>query len=71
MWKSYAESLTATITSTLQQHRVDLNNIVSQGYDGASVMSGHLSGVQERIKQIAIYIHCHAHNIKFGTSGFS
>ena len=38
--------------------------IVSQGYDGASVMSGCCSGVQQRIRELVpktIYIHCHAH----------
>ena len=45
-----AQSLTTTITNTLQKHGIDL---VSQGYDGASVMSGYLSGVQERIRRIA------------------
>ena len=39
--------------------------IVSQGtYDGASVMSGRCSGVQQHIRELnpqAIYIHCHVH----------
>ena len=33
--------------------------------DGASVMSGEVSGVQHRLREIVgngcIYIHCHAH----------
>ena len=40
--------------------------IVSQGYDGVSVMSGHCSGVQARIKEaapMAMYVHCYAHLI--------
>ena len=38
--------------------------MVFQGYDGASVMSGCVSGVQSHIRELvpnAIYIHCHAH----------
>ena len=38
--------------------------MVSQGYDGASVMSGHCSGVQHHIKAVApmaVYVHCYAH----------
>lgn len=38
--------------------------IMAQSYDGASVMSGHLHGVQSRIKEhypSAIYTHCMAH----------
>lgn len=41
-------------------------NIVAQSYDGASVMSGCLGGVQSKIKQIypnAIYTHCMAHRL--------
>ena len=39
-------------------------NSVGQAYDGAAVMSGNQSGVQQRIKQIAtnaVYVHCKAH----------
>ena len=46
-------------------NRLDVAGIVSQGYDGVSVvMSGHCSGVQQRIKEVApqaVYIHCYAH----------
>lgn len=40
--------------------------IVAQSYDGASLMSGHVSGVQQRIKEMhpyAAYIHCMAHKL--------
>ena len=36
----------------------------AQGYDGASVMSGHVSGVQTRIRKVnpnAVYVHCRPH----------
>ena len=39
---------------------------MSQGYDGASVISGRCSGVQERIREVvpqARYIHCYAHDL--------
>ena len=38
--------------------------MVAQGYDGASVMSGHRRGILAHIKQVAPkaeYIHCNAH----------
>ena len=41
-----------------------MNDIKAQGYDGASVMSGHASGVQTRIRQVnpnAVYVHCRPH----------
>ena len=59
-----AESLTTYILDTLREHHLDPTHIVSQGYDGAAVMSGSCSGVQARIREIApqaIYIHCNAH----------
>lgn len=40
--------------------------IVAQCYDGASVMSGHVTGVQQRMKEEhphAMYIHCLAHKL--------
>lgn len=59
-----AEGLSTYILNTLTQHGLDPTCIVSQGYDGASVMSGRCSGVQQRIKEIApqaVYVHCYAH----------
>ena len=61
-----AESLTTYLISTLTEHQLDPACIVSQGYDGASVMSGSCSGVQPRLKEVspcAIYIHCYAHKL--------
>ena len=59
-----AESLSAYILAELKQHGLNPADIVSQGYDGASVMSGRCSGVQTRIKEVAsmaVYVHCYAH----------
>ena len=61
-----AESLTTYLISTLSEHRLDPACIVYQGYDGASVMSGMCSGVQQRLKEVspcAVYIHCYAHKL--------
>ncbi|KAJ4440751.1 hypothetical protein ANN_08975 [Periplaneta americana] len=44
----------------------DPNKLIAQIYDGASVMSGGLNGVQKLVKdkyQNANYIHCYAHQI--------
>ena len=59
-----ADNLSQYIVSTLSLFNVDLSSIVSQGYDGAVVMSGCGSGVQKGIRELApqaIYVHCHAH----------
>ena len=59
-----AESLAAFLVETLREYQLNPENIVSQGYDGASVMSGKCSGVQQRLRELApsaIYVHCCAH----------
>ncbi len=61
-----AESLAAYLVDTLRKCQLDPESIVSQGYDGASVMSGRCSGVQQRLREFAphaIYIHCYAHTL--------
>lgn len=42
------------------------NKLIAQTYDGASVMAGHLNGLQTKIKSVspqAIFTHCYAHNM--------
>jgi hypothetical protein len=49
-----------------QNINVEIIHIVVQSYDGASVMSGHLNGVQAKVQKqypAAIYIHCMAHRL--------
>lgn len=62
-----AECLTKYIKDALQSFNLDPKCIVSQGYDGANVMSGKCSGVQQRLRTsvapYAIYIHCYAHTL--------
>ena len=59
-----AESLTEYIMDTLKSYHLNLDSIVSQAYDGTSVMSGRCAGVQKRVMEVvpqAVYIHCFAH----------
>ena len=59
-----AEELTTKFLETIQSVGLLVNDIRAQGYDGASVMSGHVSGVQTRIRQVnpnAVYVHCRPH----------
>lgn len=61
-----AESLSQYIRDRLVTVGVDIKSCVGQSYDGASVMSGRLSGVQARIREVAplaIYVHCYAHRL--------
>ena len=60
-----AEGLSQMIVRCLERHGLDYrSNLVGQGYDGASVMSGKHSGVAARIQsnaRFAFYVHCNAH----------
>ena len=59
-----AGSLSTFILDTLRKNGLDPKCIVSQGYDGASVMSGRCTGVLQRICEVvphAAYVHCYAH----------
>ena len=43
-----------------------LNKLIMQTYDGASVMSGHISGVQTLVRAdcpFAYFFHCAAHHL--------
>lgn len=45
---------------------LNINKCRGQGYDGAAVMSGSLTGLQTRIRDIvpnATFVHCCSHNI--------
>ncbi|KAL4091374.1 hypothetical protein QTP88_026073 [Uroleucon formosanum] len=66
MENSNAESLASEIIKVLSINKLDIMNCIGQCYDGASVMSGQYSGVQERIRSKvphAIYVHCYAHRL--------
>ena len=62
-----AESVAREIVSQLEQLGLNVGNCIAQCYDGAAVMSGHVSGVQTRITQAlggkCVYIHCYAHRL--------
>ena len=50
-----AEGLFNDIFKTLSKFKLDPQWIVSQCYDGAAVMSGHLSGVQSCVKDVVAH----------------
>lgn len=61
-----ADSLLNKILEILAKCGVDHNACIGQCYDGAAVMSGHISGVQERFRREApqaVYVHCYAHSL--------
>ena len=62
-----ASSLAGEIMRQLGQLGLDPSKCISQCYDGASVMSGHLAGVQAIVQRTlghgCLYIHCYAHRL--------
>jgi hypothetical protein len=62
-----AEYLSNLILETLKKHNVKLNNMLSQCYDGASVMRGAKKGIrsliQQKLKRKIPYLHCFNHQL--------
>jgi len=61
-----ALSLSQCIKTNLEQVLDKSDKLISQSYDGASVMSGRHAGVQTLIKndyKYAFFIHCYAHQL--------
>ncbi len=61
-------SLTTSILEFMEALGVNKSNCVGQGYDGASVMKGHVSGVNvlvQREAPLANYVHCFNHRLNF------
>lgn len=66
-----AESLAHLIVEKLKALGVAEDKLVAQCYDGAAAMSGHKSGVQQRLRNEfprAVYIHCHNHCLQLAVS---
>ncbi len=62
-----AEYLSDLILQTLKNHNVKFDNMLSQCYDGASVMSGNKGGIraliQKKLKRKIPYLHCFNHQL--------
>ena len=61
-----AEEFYKLLLEYLQSLGIELTHCRGQAYDGASVMSGNLTGLQTRVKKIsteAMFVHCCAHNL--------
>ena len=62
-----AESIASVISDQLKSILPNCpEKLIAQSYDGAAVMSGHVSGVNVFIKDVypnAHYVHCYAHQI--------
>ncbi|XP_068762515.1 zinc finger MYM-type protein 1-like [Montipora capricornis] len=63
--KTDAETISEVLIDNVQQWGSDSSKWRGQGYDGASTMSGHVSGVQARITsklpKAKFFVHCRSH----------
>ncbi|KAK7132902.1 hypothetical protein R3I93_019224 [Phoxinus phoxinus] len=62
--KQDAATITSAILNQLTKWGLQTTFLRGQGYDGASTMSGKVSGVQKRVKELyprAMYTHCRSH----------
>ena len=55
------------MSCTLEDAEISLDGVVSQTYDGASVMPGHVAGIQKLLCHLCgrevPYIHCYCHRL--------
>lgn len=62
-----AIGMTDVILKSLEKYGINTDNLLSQCYDGAYVMSGHKGGVQtiiqEKLKRRIPYVHCFSHRL--------
>jgi hypothetical protein len=61
-----ADDFFEVLKDCVEHTGLDLSLCRGQAYDGASTMSGRISGLQAKVKQVspnALYIHCCAHNL--------
>ncbi|CAG9830277.1 unnamed protein product [Diabrotica balteata] len=66
IYSQSAEHITKVILEKCNNLNLNLNKCVGQGYDGVATMSGHLTGVQTRIREKypkARYFHCASHRL--------
>ena len=63
-----AQGLLQLLKCTLENAEISLDGVVSQTYDGVSVISGHVAGVQKLLRHLCgrevPYIHCYCHRLK-------
>ncbi|XP_046860969.1 zinc finger MYM-type protein 1-like [Xenia sp. Carnegie-2017] len=61
-----ATAISSVVRGKLSQYNNVKEKFIGQTYDGASVMSGHLNGVQAQVQQdypYAQFVHCAAHRL--------
>lgn len=65
-----ADILFATIKDALQRYNLSLSKCRGQCYDGASNVSGEITGLQTRIREVecrALFTHCAGHNLNLSS----
>jgi hypothetical protein len=66
-----AETITTTILGILSEHRIELNKIYWQAFDGGANFAGKRNGVQAKLRVAcpnAQYIHCRSHALNLAAA---
>lgn len=59
-----ADGLLSHVKNVVHEYKL-ADKLIAQTYDGAAVMSGHLSGLQKKVLDeylMTLYTHCYAHS---------
>ena len=60
-----AETITSTVVTSMKNCGLNMAKMIGKGFDGASTMSGHISGVSARLQQLypnaKYFTHCRNH----------
>ena len=70
---SQSERLFTVLQSFLDELGLYMQSMRSQAYDGAANMSGRISGLQARVKEVnpmACYVHCTDHRLNLALAAF-
>ena len=61
-----AEAISKAILNKTEEYGLDMQKLISQGYDGCSTMAGEVSGVQKRIRELhpkTYFMHYASHRL--------
>ena len=64
---SSRSTIADALVTFIQNNGLDFSKLVGQGYDGASVFSERVSGVQKRLRSHSCHIHCACHRLQLAS----
>lgn len=71
IYNQTSEKITEALLKRCKELSLEMKKCIGQGYDGARNMSGHVNGVQARMKNLyplMMYVHCYSHRLNLALS---